>query len=283
MFRIKKDDYNTVQFLPEYKSTTKSKNSTMVSAGRSGLSGKSVILTIFFLIIILAAAAIFVYFTYFSPSKQFISALEAGDTEAAAKICKDNAYDGDFLKHIEPTITESCDKILSDYESGKIASSEAMEKLSMYNNITDKNFDERISAVSSKITGIEEIENSKREIEISCEDGNMTKALQLLIAMEEKAGTLDIDTASYISDILKKYDVKFKIETFNAVSGSSRSKNYDTVSRTLTFMNTYLNDAMITGMLNKIEESKNNDITPRAMRNYVNSELEKLQSTDSDN
>ena len=111
----------------------------------------------------------------------------------------------------------------------------------------------------------------------------MTKALQLLIAMEEKAGTLDIDTASYISDILKKYDVKFKIETFNAVSGSSRSKNYDTVSRTLTFMNTYLNDAMITGMLNKIEESKNDDITPRAMRNYVNSELEKLQSTDSDN
>ena len=77
MFRIKKDDYNTVQFLPEYKSTTKSKNSTMVSAGRSGLSGKSVILTIFFLIIILAAAAIFVYFTYFSPSKQFISALDA--------------------------------------------------------------------------------------------------------------------------------------------------------------------------------------------------------------
>ena len=280
MFRVKKDDYNTVQFIPEYKSTSKSKNSTMVSPKRSRSSFKVVISAILFIIIILAAAAFFVYLMYFSPSRQFLSALDANDIKTATEICKDNAYDEDFLKKIEPTVTDACNKISNDYMGGKISSEEAMQKLSVYNDITDKNFSEQIANISSKISSFEEIENSKKEIETTAASGDMAKTLQLIAAIKTKAENSDIEIDSYISDIMNKYAIKFKTYAFNAVSDASRSKKYDTVVSNLTFMNTYLKDEAVTNMLTQIEAVKNNNISARAMRSYVRDELKKLQSSD---
>ena len=69
MFRVKKEDYNSVQFIPDYNSSSTHKSKARRSARKR--HSKAIFIAVIAVIIIAVAAAavgVYLYFTYFNPT-----------------------------------------------------------------------------------------------------------------------------------------------------------------------------------------------------------------------
>lgn len=280
MFRVKKDDYNTVQFLPEYKSTTKAKNSSMQSPRRRrSVSGK----IISFIAIILLIAAIFVtafiYFQYLIPSKQFIITFKSGDIEKATQICKDNVYDEGFLNSIHPFIKTISDEAFTAYQNGTLSAAEALEKLNSYNDMTDKHFNDYISELQTSINSKEEIKSDLDEARQLCETQNFAQAIDMLATIAEKGNANNIEVTEDITSIIESYAANFKIFVFDELISESFTKQFNNSRQHMTFINTYLQDSSITVMLENIDKLEQGQIYPRNLRYELREIIATLQQT----
>ena len=145
MYEVKKHDYNTVRFLPEYNSGFG--NDFQYKRNRRR-KRRRVVIVLLILVILIAAGAFAAYKFFFSPRDQFIRAFENSDFTTCSQIFGENAYDSDFVSDVRPTVTDASEAVFQRYMNGELNSADASQLLSNYNNAAGDAFADDINVLS---------------------------------------------------------------------------------------------------------------------------------------
>ena len=128
MYEIKKNDYNTVRFLPEYNSGFG--NDFQHRQNRKKKQRRAALILVI-AILIIAAAAFTVYKTFFSPADKFTRAFDSSDFDICREIFAANAYDDGFVSEVKDSVTSSATAAYDRYTKGELSSTDAATLLTM--------------------------------------------------------------------------------------------------------------------------------------------------------
>lgn len=255
MFRVKREDYNTVQFIPEYNSNhakpSKTKNSR----------GKARFVVLFFILLIIIAAAVYgvLYFTYLNPQSQYARAFAAGDYETCIILSKENNFDSNFVSDIEKIVTDAGNNILTEYKAGNINSSDAIAALQQYDAASNGAF---AAALGQNTSVIESIDNVYAVLELaksSATAKNYPESVNHIIEAENLAAQLEIDLSGQISTLINENIYGFKSYYFNQFASLIRSRNYEEIRNSANFILKYAQDNDFTAYLVTIQSVENKE------------------------
>ena len=239
MFRIKKNDYNTVQFMPEYES----------SASHDGRRGHwhgsragFIAAVVAAIVIIGLIASGIAYFTYFSPAKKFARSFEEGDMKACEKLVDDNAFDESFVAAIKPAVTAAGNEILEQFKADKIKEADAIARIGEYNRITDRLFDDELQNSINAVNASKESLTLISEAEKLCKDDEIKKAYEKVSDAMDLATTYSLNLNDELTDLFTKYSNHFKDYLFRDFATDISVKNYDAVIKKCSMMYGYTND-----------------------------------------
>ena len=137
MYEIKKNDYNTVRFLPEYNSGFG--NDFQHRQNRKKKQRRAALILVI-AILIIAAAAFTVYKTFFSPADKFTRAFDSSDFDICREIFAANAYDDGFVSEVKDSVTSSATAAYDRYTKGELSSTDAATLLKNYNDASCEDF-----------------------------------------------------------------------------------------------------------------------------------------------
>ncbi|MCI8285199.1 MAG: hypothetical protein HFE90_08070 [Firmicutes bacterium] len=255
MFRVKREDYNTVQFIPEYNSNHAKPSKT------KNTRGKARFIVLFFILLIIIAAAAYgvLYFTYLNPQSQYARAFAAGDYETCTALSKENNFDSGFVSDIETIVTDAGNKILTEYKSGNISSNEAIASLQQYDAASNGAF---AAALGQNTTIIESIENVYAVLESaksSAQVKNYPEAVDYIIQSENLAAQCEIDLSAHISNLINENIYGFKSYYFRQFATQIRSRNYEAIRNSANFILKYTADNDFTTYLVTIQSVENRE------------------------
>lgn len=255
MFRVKREDYNTVQFIPEYNSNHAKPSKTKNTKGKA----RFVVLFFILLIIIAAAAYGVLYFTYLNPQSQYARAFEAGDYETCTTLSKENNFDSNFVSDIEKIVIDAGNKVLTDYKAGNISSSDAIASLQQYDAASNGAF---ADALGQNTTTIESIENIYAVLETarsSAAAKNYAEAVNFIVEAENLAAQSGVDLSGHIANLINENIYGFKSHYFRQFATQIRSRNYEAIRNSANFILKYTADNDFTTYLVTIQSVENKE------------------------
>lgn len=254
MYEVKKHDYNTVRFLPEYNSGFG--NDFQYKRNRRR-KRRRVVIVLLILVILIAAGAFVAYKFFFSPRDQFIKAFENSDFTTCSQIFEENAYDSDFVSDVRPTVTDASEAVFQRYMNGELNSADASQLLSNYNNAAGDAFADDINVYTEDIAEVEALKAQYTTFQTQCSeadyDGALTTA-QAILAVTENHG---LDYSDEITSAVIEHFYDFKAEAFRDIADAISSRNYDTADAICTFMLGCSNDEDFTEERATIQDLRN--------------------------
>ncbi len=232
MYEVKKNDYNTVRFLPD--SNTGYRNDFQQHKKKKRTRRKIVLILVILLII--AAAAFSVYRYIFSPSEMYLRAFEESDFATCEEIFAENAYDTDFVSDIKPTVISSSSDAYDRYIAGKLSYTEASELIQQNDSASGGEFSEDLAQYTNGILAIEEIRGTLAQFQADCADGKYDTALSTAMTLSSEAAAYNIDYSAEISGAIIDNFHYFKAAAFRAISAALNSKEFDRADSICTFL-----------------------------------------------
>lgn len=268
MFRIKKEDYNTVQFMPDYKSGEnlykKQKPAPAVeSIGSKPQKARAKRRLIVALIIIVAVcvASWYVYSHYFTQEAKYLRAFDNGSYKSCTEIATANASSSSFKDEISDTVIKAADKTLSEYKSGDIKAQDAINQLNQYNTSSASMFDSHITENINAINTIEGVYETADRASTEAQSGDYENSLKDLQKAVSDAEANDLDIKDRVSRVLTDNMNGFKQYLFGRYSSVIRwSTDFAYIKDSAKFVTTYVNDADFTNFLNTVSQVENNEI-----------------------
>ncbi|MCR4601160.1 MAG: hypothetical protein K5767_05400 [Clostridia bacterium] len=278
MFRIRKDDYNTVELIPEYRSTTKNKNSSLQSSNRGPGSFLPVLIAV--LVVVLLAAGGFggyyLYTNYFNPSSQYVQMFNSQNKDACITLMKENGDNEKFIAGIKETVVDTIYQVQRDYKAGKIDAEEALKALAEYDEITADHFTDITKSISSFINNNEKLKTDLDAIKSLCSKNDITGAYDSIKKLKEDAAVYGIDVTEDITAVIKDNLDAFKYVYFRQAATSINNRSYEGIRSTLKDINSYVNDSDIEEMLKTIDSAEKGDLTKSKARAYALEQADKF-------
>ncbi len=233
MYEVKKHDYNTVRFLPEYHSGF---GNDFQHKQRKRKRRQKIAAVIIVAIIVVAAAAFAVHKLFFSPEDEYMRAFEVSDFTTCAEIFSENAYDAKFVKAVEETITTASDAVFDRYRKGELNSADASSLLKNYDTASGEEFSNDIKAYSDDITAMEGIKAKFESFKSNCAEKNFKDALTTARELLGSSENYGLDYTDEISSAVIDDFYSFKSEAFYEIAAALSSKDYDTANTLCSFM-----------------------------------------------
>lgn len=239
MYEVRKNDYNTVRFLPEYHSGF---GNDFQHKQRRKRKKKKIAAVIIIVVLIIAAAAFAVHKVFFSPADKFARAFESSDFTACAEIFSENAYDDKFVQSVKATITEASDAVFDRYKKGDLNSADASALLKNYDTASAEEFASDIKTYSDDITAMEGIKANFETFKTKCSEKNFGDALTTAMELSDTSADYGLDYTDEISDAVIEDFYSFKAEAFYDIAAALSAKDYDKANALCTFMLTFGKD-----------------------------------------
>ena len=233
MYEIKKNDYNTVRFLPEYSSGFGNDFQHRQNKKRRR---RRTVLILIIAVIIIAAAAFTVYKTFFSPADKFSRAFSSSDFDVCSEIFAENAYDKDFVSEVKDSVTSAADSVFDRYMSGELSSTDAATLLKNYNDASCEEFSDDLSVLSDNITAVESVKSDYETFKTMCTEKNFGEAFTLAMKITSSSEQYGLDYSDEISTAILDNYYDFKASAFYDIAGAFNSRNFDDVTAICTFM-----------------------------------------------
>lgn len=278
MFRIRKDDYNTVELLPEYRSTTRNKNSTLQNSAPRSRNIIPVLLVIL-LVILLAGGGFggyYFYKNYINTSSQYVKMLQDGNWDACVTLMKENGNDADFLNDIKAPVTDMIYQVQRDYKAGDINAEDALKALANYDEVTGMKFEEITKSISSFITNNEKLKTDIETIRGLCDKNAISEAYEAIKKLKDNAAAYGIDVSEDVTAIIKENLNGFKYVYFRQAATAMYNRSYDGIRSILEDLNSYVNDSDITEMLKTIDTAEKGELSRSKSRAFALEQAEKI-------
>lgn len=257
MFHIKKEDYNSVQFMPDYSSSSIQANDR--SGRRSGIFFAAAVLIL--VLIIAAVGAVYVYFTYFSPASRFIAAFEDGNYGLCQELSENNAFDSGFTAGIQDIVMSGSQAAVDSYKTGMISSSEASALLDTYDTATDGCFKDMIDQMRARIAEIDAIHTGISEAEDTIISGRYMDGIKLMMSVREAAAAINMDIDNDLADVVTENLINLKPALFNEFASKFRANDLDSISAYLDMITIYTDDPDYADMRSVLASVKSGDMT----------------------
>lgn len=264
MFRIKKDDYNTVQFLPDCKSSGRPRKplkyqkpappvkSKVVKEKRnsgggvktaSSGSSRKILWILLILLIVIAVGAWIGYSQYFSPKAQFIRAFTSEDYTHAADIANTYKNDSNFKKGIRSTVKGEVDEIMDQYMGGKLIATKTLDALDQVDNGSANLFKKYVDKSRMWLDTVETIYYLSDVAGYDALNKKYEDAMINLFEVERLAKENGLILDARITDILNSNMDGLKPYLFIQFSNTIRNENdYSSIINTCEFMCRYIQD-----------------------------------------
>ncbi len=265
MFRVKKEDYNSVQFIPDYNSSSTHRSKAKRSARKR--HSKAIFIGVIIAVIVAVAAAgigAYLYFTYYNPTSKYARALAAEDFDTCKQISSDNAFDTGFVSAIEAPVTDAAQKVLDSYKSGTLSSEEAISQLNNYNEISDNCFKEKIDGMITEINTIVSLHNNVTAAQDTFAAGKYLDGVDQLISASAAAAEHGIDVESDVSSVIEGSTINIKEALFTEFASLIRNENYDKINSYLDFITKYDSDTDYTDFRTTVTEVQDGTTKIRA-------------------
>ena len=233
MYEVKKNDYNTVRFLPEYNSGFGNDFQHRQNRNRRR---KRTFLILILAVIIIAAAVFTVYKMFFSPADIFSRAFNNSDFDVCREIFTENAYDKDFVNEVKSSVTSAADDAFSRYMSGELSGADASALLKNYNDASCEEFSDELSSLTDNITAVEGIKTDYESFKKMCADKNFGEAFTLAMKITESSEQYDVDYSDEISDAILNNYYEFKASAFYDIAAAFNNRTFDDVTKICSFM-----------------------------------------------
>jgi len=225
MFHIKREDYNSVQFMPDYSS------SSIQANDKSGRSGSIFfVIAVLVAILIILAAGVCVYFTFFSPANKFVSAFENGDYTLCQELSEENAFDSGFTASIQETVISGARAAVNNYKTGNISSQEATDLLDTYDTATYGCFKDIITEFKGEIAQIDAVHAMVTEAQDTLIAKKYLDGINLIMSARNAASQINMDIDNEISSIIETYADSIKYSLFSEFASKFRANDLDTIS-----------------------------------------------------
>ena len=255
MFRVKKEDYNSVQFIPDYNSSSTHRSKAKRSARKH--HSKAIFIGVIIAVIIAVAAAgigAYLYFTYYNPTSKYARALAAEDFDTCKQISSDNAFDTGFVSAIEAPVTDAAQKVLDSYRAGTLSSDEAISQLNNYNEISDNCFKEKIDGMITEINTIVSLHSNVTAAQDTFAAGKYLDGVDQLISASAAAAEHGIDVESDVSSVIEGSTINIKEALFTEFASLIKNENYDKINSYLDFITKYDSDTDYTDFRTTLTE-----------------------------
>lgn len=265
MFRVKKEDYNSVQFIPDYNSSSTHRSKAKRSARKR--HSKAIFIGVIIAVIIAVAAAgvgAYLYFTYFNPTSKYARALAAEDFDTCKQISSDNAFDTGFVSAIEAPVTDAAQKVLDSYKAGTLGSEEAISQLNNYNEISDNCFKEKIDGMINEINTVESLHSNVTAVQDTFAAGKYLDGVDQLMAASTAASEHGVDVESDVSSTIENSTVNIKEALFTEFATLIKNENYDKINSYLDFITKYDADTDYTDFRTTVTEVQDGTTKIRA-------------------
>lgn len=271
MFRVKKDDYNTVELIPEYRSTTKNKNSSMQSRTKS-MYGFVPVLIVIVALAVLAGAGFggyYLYKNYVNVSSQYVTMFESENWDACETLMKENEGNESFMEDIKAPVTDLIYQVQRDYKAGDINAEDALKALANYDKVTANHFTEITESISSFINNNEKLKADLDSIREFCSSNDISSAYEAIVKLRDDAAAYGIDVSEDVTSIIKDNLDAFKYVYFRQAATAMYNRTYDNIRTVLKTLNGYVNDSDITDMLDTIDKAEKGDLSRSKSRAYA--------------
>ena len=240
MFQIKKDNYNSVQLLPDYSSSS-------VRSNASFRRGRHTTWMIAILVIVLLAALLlaggYIYFTHFSPVNAYEKALAEQDYSTCRELSEENSFDTAFVEGIRTSLLAEADGILSSYKEGSLKSDEAVAQLQNLDDISDGAFQESIDGMINQIQVSEQVYDAFRDAEATLLSQKYLEGLKKLMTTASAAAEHGVDLESEISTAMTDNQYGIKAALFREFSTMIRRAEYKQITSYIDFVSPYIGDS----------------------------------------
>ena len=274
MFQIKKDNYNSVQLLPDYSSSSVRSNASFRRSRHFG------VVAVILIVILLAAALAgggFLYFTQLSPAKSFQRALASQDFEKCTQLSQENSFDEAFVEEIRTPVITEAEGVLAAYREGTLKSDEAIRQLQNLDTISDGAFQESISGMISTINASEQVFAAFSDAQSTLLSGKYLEGVGKLMTAAAAASQNGVDLENEISTTLSDHQYSIKAELFRQFAILIRQAAYSQITSYIDFVSPYMGDSdfgdfrtMVASVQAGTEKSKN--VSKKALTIAANAE-----------
>lgn len=275
MFRIKKDDYNTVQFLPDFQSSRSSRRkqkkqkparaveSAEAKVRRARDRGRMVSLLVILLLILLAGWL--VYHRFFTEEAQFIRLFQNGEYAQCEEIAEYYADDASFRQKIENAVVGATDETMVRYLAREITAEETQNTLSQYDQASAQLFRQYIGDSQHWITTIESIYAKADQAENEAQLGYFVESVTTLQQVAEEAGKNHLILDQRITQILRDHLNGYKAQLFVSFANTIRNdSDFTTIRDTVAFVNKYIKDDDFAGFPDIVAKVESGEYTKGA-------------------
>lgn len=262
MFRIKQDDYNTVQFMPDYKSSEASKKKQKPAPAVESIGSKPQkararrnLIIVLVIAIVVCVAGWYVYSHYFTDDAKYIRAFNEANYGTAGEIAKESKGSGSFSDKIGDTVISAADKELDQYKKGKVNANDAIAALTKYDEASAGLFNDHIQKNIDAINAIEGVYASVNQAADLAQNGQYDKSLDSLKSSIEGAAANSLNIDPQITKVLTDNLLGFKETLFSEYSVQIRwAEDLSSVKDSLAFVNTYISDPDFTAFNDTISQ-----------------------------
>ena len=272
MFRIKKDDYNTVQFLPDFQSGGHSRRKqrrqkparAVESADtkeRKARVRNRMLLVIIVLAVLLLAAG-FVYLRFFTEQAQYIRLFRQAEYSRCEQIAGAHLDDPAFKKKIENTVIGATNGAVTHYLEGSADADTTQQLLEQYNQASGRLFEQYIGDNQHWIQTVEGIYLKADQAADEARRGVYTESITTLQQVAEEASKNGLVLDQQIRQILRDNLNGYKAELFVGFANTIRYEEDDTtIIDTINFVKKYIEDDDFNEYLNTVEKVRSGEYT----------------------
>lgn len=268
MFRIKKDDYNTVQFMPDYKSSGASKKKQKPAPAVESIGSKpqkararrNLIIAIV-IIVAICVAAWYVYSHYFTQDARYIRAFSNGNYTTAQEFADNNKDSKRFSDKIGDTVVSASDKTLSQYKNGKVNANDAISQLNQYDSASAGLFNAHIQQNIDAINAIENVYATVNQASDQAQNGQYDDSLASLQSAVQGASENGLNIDQQVTDILTKNLLGFKQTLFSEYAVKVRyASDFSSITNSISFITTYVSDNDFSDFANTVSQVQKNTL-----------------------
>ncbi|MGI6205414.1 MAG: hypothetical protein ACOYJI_02115 [Anaerovoracaceae bacterium] len=268
MFRIKQDDYNTVQFMPDYKSSGASRKKqkpapAVESIGSKPQRARARRNMIIVLVIIIAAclACAYVYFNYFTQDARYIRAFNNSNYKTAEEIATNNKDSGSFSDKIGDTVVSAADDALSQYKDGEESASDAIAELTQYDEASAGLFNAHIQQNIDAINSIENVYATINQASEEAQNGEYDNSLESLQSAASGAEENGLNVDDQIKQVLTDNLLGFKYTLFTEYAVTVRySSDFTSMKNSISFITKYIDDSDFTNFAESVTQVENSQL-----------------------
>lgn len=250
MFRIKKDDYNTVQLLPDFKSGSarRRKPKPLRVAETADRTERKVktrnrMLAVIVILLTILVAVWFAYIHYFTEEAQYIRQFRHGEYTQCREMAESHAGDTYFQDKISSTVEGATDDAVAKYLAGEAPAEQTLKLLNRYNRASAGMFEQYIADNQHWIGTIESIYYKANQAAEEAQLGYYGESITKLQQVAEEAGKNALNLDQKITQILRDNLPGYKAQLFIQFASVIRNDSDYTVIRDIvSFVTKYIED-----------------------------------------